>query len=343
MPSDSVMDSALAAARPRCSSFHAALARAVAQVESFLAARRGLENGRSGRAVHELGAFAAERIDACRFADLFTEHRTLDEASIQRVERAHDLLKRHLARDVPYVARVVPGGSLAATVGAALGEMGRAFAAARSIELARNGAPGHEVADPLAPFPYRRWNQAEKRIAPPLVVEVEGGDLQSGGLAEFLDGEQLLLLAVRGVVSASPLVRLITPGVTVAQLSDDGALAELASSEGPTVIALMPPGAAAFTHRAGRGPVWERLSLQSAPTTEAHAPVGSFGVFQQQQEAALLRELSTPPAEPVAPGVPASAPGSTGEAEAGPSAPTPPDPADQLAAWLLEESGLPRG
>jgi hypothetical protein len=30
------------------------------------------------------------------------------------------------------------------------------------------------------------------------VVEVDGGDLQAGGLAEFLDGAQKIVLVVRG-------------------------------------------------------------------------------------------------------------------------------------------------
>jgi hypothetical protein len=336
MPSDPHMESALAAAASGCGDFYAGLATAVAQVESLLERRSAPASPPVERAVHELGAFAAERVDAERFARMFAERRAFDERSIERVERAHDLLQRLLARGGPYVTRVTPGADPGAAVGAALAEVGRAFAAARSIELARNGSPPGEVADPLAPFPYRRWNRAEKRIAPPLVVEVEGGDLQVGGLTEYLDGNQLLLLVVRGVAPAAPLVRLISPGVTVAQISAGDALASLPAGEGPTVIALMQPGSAVFTHLSGEGRVWQRITVESVPTAEPQTPVGSFSVFQQRQELALLRELSAPP-----PSQPASSPAPGAEIPA--SAATPADPADQLAGWLLQASGLTPG
>jgi hypothetical protein len=71
----------------------------------------------------------------------------------------------------------------AAHVAAALAGIGRAFGAARGGARARRRSGDDDTSDDrLAGFPFRRWNRAERQIAPPLVVEVDGGDLQVGGL-----------------------------------------------------------------------------------------------------------------------------------------------------------------
>jgi hypothetical protein len=338
MPSDPLTQSVLAAAAAGCESFHAALAVAVTQVQGFLEARRAPIPAE--RAAHELGAFGTEHIDGDRFGTLFADTVTTDAAALERVDRAHDLLTRLLARGGPYVTRVTPSGDLRAGVEIALAEIGRAFAAARSVQLVRTGSPTGEVGDALAPFPYRRWNHFERAIAPPLVVEVEGGDLQVGGLAEFLDGGQKIVLVAHGAAPGAPLVRLITPAVTVVQTSAEAGLELISGAEGPAAIAVMPVGAAQFTHLPGAGPVWERLSVASMPAGEPAAAVGSFSVFQQQQELALLRELTSAPPSAAPP-----ADAGKGEPTAVPAAAATaaPDPAGQLAAWLLDQSGLTQG
>ncbi|HEX6070085.1 MAG TPA: hypothetical protein VFZ18_09675 [Longimicrobiaceae bacterium] len=336
MPSDPLMESAIAAAAPRCESFRAALAAAVAQVEGFLEASRAPAAVPAERAAHELGSFGASHVDGERFAALFADGGGLDAGSLERLERARDLLARLLARGAGQcVTRVPPGGDLRASVGDALAEIGRAFASARAVDLALSGKPAGEFGNHLAPFPYRRWNRAERAIAPVLVVEVEGGDLQAGGLAEYLDGDQKIVLVVHGATPAAPLVRLVTAGVTVAQTADPAELAAYLAAEGPAVVALMPAGTAAFAHRAGSGAMWERLRLTGDPAGAPAAAIGTFSVFQQQQELELLRELST---APVAAPAPREGDGAA-TAVAPPAAPAP-DPAGQLAAWLLNESGL---
>ena len=345
MPSDPLMESAIAAAAPRCESFRAAVAAAVAQVEGFLEASRAPAAVPAERAAHALGSFGASHVDGERFAALFADGGGLDAASLERLERAHDLLVRLLARGAGQcVTRVPPGGDLRATVGDALAEIGRAFASARAVDLALAGKPAGEFGNHLAPFPYRRWNRGERAIAPVLVVEVEGGDLQAGGLAEYLDGDQKIVLVAHGAAPAAPLVRLLSPGVSVAQTADPAELAAHLEAAGPAVVALMPAGAAAFAHRAGTGAMWERLHVAEVPNGAPAAAVGTFSVFQQQQDLALLRELSTaPPASPAA----AAGGGATADeaaAGAAPTQPTPaPDPAGQLAAWLLHEAGLTPG
>jgi hypothetical protein len=337
MPSDPLMESAIAAAAPRCESFRAALAAAVAQVEGFLEASRVPAAVPAERAAHELGSFGAIHVDGERFAALFADGGGLDAGALERLERAHDLLGRLLARGAGQcVTRVPPGGDLRACVGDALAEIGRAFASARAVDLALAGKPAGEFGNHLAPFPYRRWNRAERAIAPVLVVEVEGGDLQAGGLAEYLDGDQKIVLVVRGAASAAPLVRLLSPGVTVTQTSDPAELAAHLEADGPAVVALMPSDTAAFTHQSGGGAMWERLRVAGVPPGAPATAVGTFSVFQQQQELALLQELATAPAA-------APPPAAEEAAAAGAAAPQPaaaPDPAGQLAAWLLNESGL---
>jgi len=57
------------------------------------------------------------------------------------------------------------------------------------VELARS-----DLFDPdqhnhfLSALPFRKWNRAERQLAPPLVVELEAEDLLPAGLGEFLDG-----------------------------------------------------------------------------------------------------------------------------------------------------------
>jgi hypothetical protein len=166
MPSDPLLESAIAAAGSRCESFRAALAAAVMQVERFLEASRAPVAVPAERAAHALGSFGASHVDGERFAALFAEGAGLDAGAIERLERAHDLLVRLLGRGAdPCVTRVPPGGDLRACVGEALGEVGRAFASARAVDLALAGKPAGEFGNHLAPFPYRRWNRAERGIA----------------------------------------------------------------------------------------------------------------------------------------------------------------------------------
>ena len=80
---------------------------------------------------------------------------------------------------------VAPGASLVATVVGALAEIGRAFGAARVVELARTGryrADG-STRPGSRPTPSRAGTRAERSLAPPLVVHVDGGDLRAEGLA----------------------------------------------------------------------------------------------------------------------------------------------------------------
>jgi hypothetical protein len=351
MPSEPTIRRALEALATPRERFRSAVAGAVDEVAAFLDARRAPADGRTERTAHELGPFASGRLDAVRFASLFAETATLDPSALARVDRAHEALGRIAALgDEGFCVRVPDGGDLRAHVEHALADLGRAFGAARAVEHVRSGRyPSGEQEAYLDGFAFRHWNRAERQIAPPLVIDVAGGDLQAGGLAEYLDGNQKLVLVVRSPAPAAPLARLITPGMVVIQTADDAEFASFAESDGPAVLARVPEGCARFIHRPGRDASWERLRIEASPSDEPRAAIGCISVFQQREELAHLQALSiappapevptavTTPAEPAAFAAPAAVAASAIEA---PAAVAATDPADRLAAWLLSQTDL---
>lgn len=332
MPSDARIDRALEALAGPRETFHSAVATAVDQVKTYLAGHRSPANGRSQRATVELGSFAVGRIDADRFASLLADKEAPDPATLGRVEAAADVLAAIGADgDDMYTVDVPSGGDLRDAITGALAEVGRAFGAARVVDLARTGRYDAATHDPfLATFPARMWNRAERQIAPPLVVAVDGADLRVGGLAEFLDGAQKLVLVVRGDAPPAALVRLVTPGVFVMQAADAAALAPLGKVDGPAIAALVGETAAHFVHdpAAGATPA-ARLSISNLPEAAPKKPLGRLTIFQQTQELEQLRALS--------------AAAGTVEVEADEAAKPSRKaglPGDKLAAWLLRQANL---
>lgn len=343
MPSEARIRTALEALSALREAFRSAVAAAADEVGARLASHRRPADGRVERTAVELGVFALGRLSVERFSALFAGGEALDPSTLARMERAHATLVQTVARgDELFVARVPPGGELRAVVARALAEAGRAFGAARAAEMARLGRHrAEELDDYVGGFAFRRWNRAERQIAPPLVVEVDGGDAQAATLAEFLDGTQKIVLVLRGEAPPAVLARLITPGVFVLQTADATELARLAAVSGPAIAALVPEDAARFVHQPGDAPACERLSVQWLPEQTPRAALGSFTAFQQAEELALLQELATAPSA----GSGAEPPQRTASPEAS-AAPTAPagaaaaDPADRLAAWLLRQAQL---
>jgi hypothetical protein len=336
MPSDARVALACAAMRGSREAFAAALAATADQIRTFLAAQRAdTGNGRAQRLTVELGAFAAGRVDAGRLSALFHPAETRDPAAVTAVERAGAVLAALGARDLASeVVDVLPGGDLRASVSQALADVGRAFGAARTFEVARSGGGrAAEAAPALDAFPYARWSRGERRAAPPLVVTVDGADLAAAGLAEFLDGGQKIVLVVRGACPPAPLVRLVTPGTFVLQTMDGAGLDRFAAWAGPGIAALVPDSAARFAHDPGRGAaVWERITVDSVPERDPRVAIGGSSAAQQAEELRQLRQMATRPEHAVVPVAPA------GAAVAAPVAPA--DPADKLAAWLLAQAEL---
>jgi hypothetical protein len=351
MPSDALTRTVLDALAPATARYRSAVAAAADEVAALLAERRTPTNGRAERVAHELGAFAGARIDSDRFAALFASAPAADAETLARLERAHHALRHVVGRgDTLFHVSVPSGRDLAAYVADAIGEIGRAFGAARAFELARQGrAAEDDLEGYIGGFAFRRWNRAEREIAPALVVEVDGADAHAGGLAEFLNGQQKLVLVIRGDCPAALLARLVTPGVYVTQTADAADLAELARSDGPAIAALVPESAARFVHRPGTTSIGKRLEVRHMPAAAPKAPIGRYTAFQQIEELAVLKEwaagpLPTPQPSPPASGGRGSEPSPA--ADAAPAAAVSPapapaaDPAGKLAAWLLGQADL---
>lgn len=341
MPSDDLSARALAALKGPRAAFTAPVANAVEQVRAWLAAHRPVFDGRAAESARvALGPFAGGRIDAARFGALFSGGPALDAVSLVRVEDALAVLTRvSAAGDALFRVELEPGGDLRLAVGHALAYAGRAFAAAQVVARIRAGRPADGVATHEG-FPFRRWNRAERQIAPPLVVELHGADLHPAALADFLDGAIRIVLVVRGPMPPAPLVRLVTPGVYVAQTDDPARLDALAAAPGPGIAALVPQGAARFVHDPAAGAtLGRRLRVDFVPDNGEVAALGGVSPFQQHEELAWLRELATAPAAGPA-GPPLAAPA------AGPGVP-PGDPPEAqvaaLAAWLVRQAGLEVG
>ena len=345
MPSDARTLRALEVLAAHRDRYRSAVSAAHDQMASYLAAHRARTYGHAQTAARELGRFAMGRIDTERFGALFAEARVLSPEMTQRVERLVGVLAELLAEgDDVFVVEVQPGGDLRSVVDDALAHAGRVFGAVVAFQAVKAGTyrPERQDADLLA-FPFREWNRAERRLAPPLVVEVDGADLRAEALAEFVDGGVQIVLVARGASTPAPLVRLITPGTLVMQGTDVDALSVLAAYDGPAVGALLPPASARFVHdpRVG-GTIQSRLTVSYSPAELPKIALGARSPWQQREELAQLhdlRDMATAAAAPAAAtpqaptGVPVGALASASES---------PDPqaVNRLTSWLLTEAGL---
>lgn len=310
--------------------FESALAATAEQVRVAVDGHQASENGQTRDA--EFGAFASGRMDTERFASLLVQSDELDDSTVARIRHAHATLTELIEQgNALFRADVAPGASVRDTVAHALAEIGRAYGAARTVDLARSGrfqSGEHDAL--LRSFGFEHWSRNERESAPPLVVHVRGADLRAGGLLEFLDGVCKLVLVVRDKSPAAPLAPLVRPGTlvvqAVVQTNDESELARFAAWEGPAVIALMPEGAARFVHDPNGGAQpWERLTIDFLPGPPRTA-IGGYSAAQQQGDLDQLEALAGKPPAPVA------APVAVAEAAA--------EPADKLAAWLLDQADL---
>lgn len=331
MPSDPLPPVLRAALAPHAAAFHSALAATVDQVRGLIEEGRAPGASAAPPLALELGPFAAGRIDASRLAGLAASAVHTDGAARPVLERALSALLALGARgEALYRVDVHAGASLRDAVGEALAQVGRAFGAGRVVERARSGRFAEsEHGAWLDALPYARWTKAERRLAPPLVVEVDGADLSVGGLSEFLDGAQKLVLLVRNPATPAPLARLVTPGTYVAQSASAEGLERLLAFDGPGVGAVLAEGAARFVHDPAAAGATPRLSVEHVPGEQPRAAVGPWSPRQQADELRHLVALSR------LPGLPAAASQATG---AGTKAAGGGDPVERLAAWLLQQA-----
>lgn len=325
MPFDELKRRALDALGERREAYHSAVATAVDEVRTLLDAGKGAEDAKGARAAAELGVFASGRIDLERFEALFSERESLDADAVKTIEAALATLTELVeAGDDLYLTKVRPGSDLGDAVDAALARSGRAFGAGRAVERARSGGEAVDYARGFGPV---RWNRAERSVAPPLIVELDGADLRPSRLAEFLEGGQAIVLLVRKPAPPAALARLIIPGTLVIQATDGEALEALRDRDGPGVVAVMPEGAATFRYTPEpEGP--GELSVGALPEDSPRA-VGSLSTARQEAELELLKLLDGAVAGRV---VAAAGDGATAEAA---------QPTDKLAAWLLRQATIP--
>ena len=328
MPSDDRITQALAALAAAREGFASSVAMSAEEVRGILERANSAEQNPQVKLAHELGPFAAGRIDLDRMVPFVSANSKLDGEKRARVQKALDtLVALKKAGDGLFHGKVEVDGYLRGTLLAALARAGTAFGAGRSVEWALHGIAAPEgVDDALESFPPNLWNRAEKGCAPPLVLEVEGADLKAASLGDLLEGSQKIVLVVNGPAAPAPLVRLITPGITVIQSDDPLDLAALSATPGPGIAALMPEGAAKFVHAPGGKSLNERLTVSSLPEQEPKKALGSISVFQQVEELRQLRALAASVQIPAA-----------AEEEAA-SAGAEMDEAGQLAAWLIHQA-----
>jgi hypothetical protein len=323
MLSDDRVPLALRALERPIAEFRLTIDGALAQAVAHLDALESDPAARTARLARELGPFGAGHIDASRMATLVAPVGARTITHVDRFRAAVDTLRDVLDRgEGLFVAQVPAGGSLMRAVDDALARVGRAFGAVLAIELLRGGTfdPGqHDHL--LQGLPFRSWTRAERRYAPPLVVQVAGADLHVGGLSDYTDGRERIVLVVTGESPPAPLVRLITPGTMVMQTADAAGLEQMSAYEGPAIAALVPDGAAQFLHdpRAGREP-WQRLAVWHAPAAPRHSICG-ISPWQMAEDLKQLAALAA-----------AATPGGAGAA--------PVDSIDKLTSWLLGQGDL---
>jgi hypothetical protein len=344
MPSDSkpsarageLAQKALAALEPRVDAFHSAVATAEEEIRTFVAHGRGISQYRTDQALVELGPFAIGRIDAEKFGALLLDAGELSQEAERVMERAEQILSAFSVGRAFHHVVVETGGDLRDAVKEALERVGQVFGASRAVELARADLydPGQHDAF-LEALPFRRWNRAERQLAPPLVVEVATEDLLPAGLGEFLDGLVKIVLVVKGPTTPAPLARLITPGTYILQTADPSELGAFARSPHPGVALLFDAERteqARFAHDPDAGALpWQRLAVRHIPE---QAEVGrGRRAPTWLEELTHLQALAKRPA--------ATAAGVVVPAGNGAEAPgEPATSADQLAAFLLSQVDL---
>ena len=333
MPSDPRLRQVLTALEQPIAEFRAIVEAAIAQADAFLAAHQSRASQRADRAAASLGHFAAGRIDAARFATLFPPVAAASPGALAALERALVVLREVRERgDAFLVVDVPPGRRLGVALDEALAGIGRAFGAVVLAEFVRGGRYEPEQERLLQAQPFRSWNRGERRVAPSLVVLVDGADLQASAIMDFADGREKIVLVVRGASPPAPLARCVTPGTFVLQTVDGSGLDRVAAFNGPAVAAIVPEGAAVFMHdpTAGGEP-WQRMTVKHMPVAPKKA-IGGQSAWQMGEDLRVIADLATTPFSVPVAGNGAAAP-AVGTADA----------TDKIAAWLVAQAGLQAG
>jgi hypothetical protein len=309
---------ALEAVRSRIDQFHAALTVTSGQVSGMLAGSTDTKADQS----EALGHFAKGKMDMDRFNTFAPKARVIDAESEAPVRAAQEVLKSLLAQgDDLFVVDMDEGRGLGHTLSVRLASIGRAFAAARVVDLAKNGAYKEDKhAATLEKFPYAEWNSKERSLAPALMVNVSGADFKPSSIVPLLDTNMKIIFNVKGDAPAAALSRVISPRVFVQQITGEPDLKAFSEYKGIAVAAFLPETAVSFIHDPSAGSTtYERFTSITFPKEVRKRPIGGISPAQQAEDYTLLESLSVPP-------------------EIAGEAPT--DPAGKLSAWLLSQTNL---
>ena len=318
MPSEERSAIALQAIRPRIDMFHAALTVTINQVRGLLAGTGNTANDQSA----SLGKFAQGKMDLDRFATFTPKAPSIAPEVEAPVRAAEKVLKSLLEEgDDLFIVKIQDGRGLGHSLSVRLAHIGRAFAAARVIDLAKNGAYKEDKhADTLMRFPYAVWNSTERSLAPALLVEVSGQDFKPSAIVPLLDTNMKIVFNVSGDAPAAALSRAISPGVFVQQEIGDASLEAFSAFKGIAVAAFLPSTAVSFVHDPSSGTtVYDHFVSLVFPKEVRKRPIGGISPAQQAEDYTLLESLSVPPEL-------------TAEAAS--------DPAGKLSAWLLSQTNL---
>jgi len=318
MPSEERSALALQAIRPRIDMFHAALTVTINQVRGLLAGTGNTANDQSA----SLGKFAQGKMDLDRFATFTPKAPSIAPEVEAPVRAAEKVLKSLLEEgDDLFIVKIQDGRGLGHSLSVRLAHIGRAFAAARVIDLAKNGAYKEDKhADTLMRFPYAVWNSTERSLAPALLVEVSGQDFKPSAIVPLLDTNMKIVFNVSGDAPAAALSRAISPGVFVQQEIGDASLEAFSAFKGIAVAAFLPSTAVSFVHDPSSGTtVYDHFVSLVFPKEVRKRPIGGISPAQQAEDYTLLESLSVPPEL-------------TAEAAS--------DPAGKLSAWLLSQTNL---
>jgi len=318
MPSEERRAIALEAIRPRIDMFQAALTVTVNQVRGLLSGSGNTAEDQSA----SLGKFAQGKVNLDRFATFTPKAAKIDAEVEAPVRAAQEVLKSLLAQgDDLFIVKTESGRGLGHQLSVRLAQIGCAFAAARVIDMAKNGAYKEDKhAHTLKRFPYAIWNSSERSLAPALLVEVSGEDFKPSAIVPLLDSNMKIIFDVSGDAPAAALSRVISPGVFVQQKIEDANMEAFSAFKGIAVAAFLPSTAVSFVHDPSAGATtYERFTSIAFPKEVKKRPIGGISPAQQAEDYTLLESLSVPPEI-------------AGEAAS--------DPAGKLSAWLLSQTNL---
>lgn len=318
MPSEDRTAIALEAISPRTERFHSAVATTMEQIRGLLA---GAGESPEDQSI-ALGNFARGHVDVERFSTFTRKAAKVKPTSEQPIRAAQRALDDLLTMgDSLFVLKLTEGANLGAQVSKRLATIGNAFSAAHVVELAKRGEYREDRhATLLDGLGYAEWSQAERALAPGLVIELKGADFMPAQVTPYLDAGMKMVFVVDGDAPAAALSRLVTPGVFVQQTSEESGLDAFTACEGTAVAGLLPAGVVSFVHDPAAGETtYERFTTLELPREIRKRAIGGISSAQQAEDLQLLEALAVVPS-----------PG--GEAAA--------DPAGKLSAWLLSQTSL---